>query len=159
MNTHTAIWRGALAGVCTAALAAAPATATASGDSLHQPNNSSSDTVSLPNGHSMTGNVWIQTFSDSGGCGDYATSAIATTNTTWIQNTTTATAHGVGATVSGLSGGGADKSQSITWRNTNASGSYLSGRVCANWLTWYVSMDMTGVAYYYGTVRTVGVSV
>lgn len=116
---------------------------------------SASTQTTFPNGIQLTSNSWIDTFSDSQGCGDYQSSAVIGARPVWIKNTVSFHANGIGASVSGvsLSGGGADAS--ATWTNSNGTlGSYLSGRVCANWLTVYLSMSSTGSAFYYGSVRT-----
>ena len=92
------------------------------------------------------------------GCGDLGRYAWISKKPNWVKNVTGFQASGIGASVSvngvGGSVSGSGNNSTITWINNNgALGSYLSGGLCANWLTWYLSMNVTGSAFHYGTVR------
>lgn len=117
--------------------------------------NSQSAHTSFPNGVTLTANAYVQSMANSDQCGRYSSSALITTSPNWIKNTTAFHANGIGASVSGASASGSGSDFSASWQNSNgARGSYLSGTVCVNWLTWYLSMSTTGSAFYYGNVRT-----
>jgi hypothetical protein len=126
---------------------------------------SASSNYYYPGGNRLEANVWIETFADWNGCGDWLTSAKLWGNNpslaAWIKNTASFRANGVGASIWGasLSGNGTDMSAS--WTNTNAWISDLAGNVCANWLTWYVSAASTATSYVpqYGSPRITTASV
>jgi hypothetical protein len=112
-----------------------------------------------PNGTKLTANIWIQSFTWDG-CGDFASSSIISATPSWIKNTVTLTAYGIGASIAGFSLGGSGGTVSASWTNSGGQrGAYLSGRVCANWLTWYVGAGSAASAYHYGTVRLVSAAV
>jgi hypothetical protein len=122
---------------------------------------SASASYYYPGGDRLEANVWIQTFSDWSGCGSWSTSAklwgMNPALASWIKNTASFHANGWGASLSGVgvSGSGADASAS--WTNYNAWISDLSGTICGNWLTWYISAASTAVSYVpqYGSPRIV----
>ena len=148
----------ALARRCTAVLLAVGLIV--AGGSAAQAVTKTSSPVYYGNGAALTASASLPRISDGAGCGAYSSYALITKTPNWIKNVTNFHANGIGASVSGgsLSGSGADAS--VSWTNSNgAKGSYLSGTVCANWLTWYLSMGVTGSAYHYGTVRTASVSI
>lgn len=120
---------------------------------------SSSRTVSFNSSVSLTGNVWIQSLSDSGGCGNYATSVVSNRVLRSVTNKTVAQPYGIGASAWGLTVSGPDGSTSTTWTNSNRRGSYLSGNVCMSWSTFYLSMTVNGTGNYNGVVRTVSAQV
>jgi hypothetical protein len=122
--------------------------------------NSKSASTTYPNGTRLTANVWIQTFASWDGCGDFQTSAQITRRPNWIENTASFTANGWGASIKSFSFGGSGASVSTTWRNSNGQrGSYISGRICANWRTWYVSATSIARAFHYGNLRVVSAEV
>jgi hypothetical protein len=117
--------------------------------------NSATAHATWSNGVKITANEYVASLADINGCGAYSSSAVIGATPSWVKDTVAFHANGVGASVDGgsLSGSGADGSES--WTNSNGSrGSYLSGTVCINWLTWYLSMNTTASAFYYGSVRT-----
>lgn len=120
---------------------------------------SASRTVKFNSSTTLTGNVWIQTFADWGGCGNYATSVISNRVLKQVTNTTTAQPYGIGATAWGLSISGPSGSTYSKWTNTNRKGSYLSGNVCMSWNTVYLSMSVNGTGNYRGVIRTVAAQV
>ena len=121
--------------------------------------NSSSRTVHFNSSVKLTGNVWIQSFSDWGNCGNYATSVVSNRVLRSVTNKTVAQPYGIGASAWGLSVSGPDGSTSTTWTNSNRRGSYLSGNVCMSWSTFYLSMTVNGTGHYNGVVRTVSAQV
>lgn len=126
---------------------------------------SQSDSLTYSGGQRLIANVWIQTFSDWHGCGDWKTSAVyrgrKPKRPQWIKNVVSMHANGLGASISGIGISGSGTDLTASWTNTRAKMSDLSGRVCANWLTWYVSASSTAVAYVpkYGSPRIVTASV
>lgn len=107
----------------------------------------------------LTGNVWIQSLSDLGGCGNYATSVVSNRVLQTVTNKTVAQPYGIAASAWGLTVSGPDGSKSSTWTNSNKRGSYLSGNVCMSWNTIYLSMAVNGTGNYNGVVRTVSAQV
>jgi hypothetical protein len=144
-------------------IAAAVATLTVGVITLASPAHANSKSASYyyPGGDVLQANVWIATFSDWSGCGNWATSAkllgYNPANAAWIKNTASFHANGWGASLSGVgvSGSGADASAS--WTNYNNWISDLSGTICGNWLTWYISAASTATSYVpqYGSPRIV----
>lgn len=107
------------------------------------------------NGVKITTNEYVASLANANGCGPYSSSAVIGATPNWVKDFTSFHANGIGASVSGVSISGSGADGSISWTNSNgARGSYLSGTVCINWLTWYLSMSTTGSAFYYGSVRT-----
>lgn len=121
--------------------------------------NSSSRTVYFTSSVKLMGNVWIQSISDWGNCGRYATSVVSNRVLRSVTNKTVAQPYGIGASAWGLSVSGPNGSTSTTWTNSNRRGSYLSGNVCASWNTFYLSMTVNGTGNYNGVVRTVSAQV
>lgn len=108
----------------------------------------------FPNGVRIDASEWITSFTWSG-CGSFTSSATIGATPQWIQDVVAFHANGIGASVYGLSMSGSGSDASLSWRNSNgARGAYLSGSVCMNWLTWYLSMTSSGTALYDGTTRT-----
>ena len=142
-KTHAAALATALT-VALAVSAAAPASAA-----------SKSATAKWSNGTKITTNEYVQSIASVNGCGSYSSSAVIGATPNWVKDVTSFHANGVGAHVGIGSASGAGADSSISWTNSNGSrGAYLSGTVCVNWLTWYLSMSTTGSAFYYGSVRT-----
>jgi hypothetical protein len=129
------------------------APAYAADDVVVEPLNSNSSTAYFDDGASITANMWISTFADGGGCGDFQSSAVTSVTADWVKDVASFHANGVGASISGgsVSGSGADASAS--WTNYNATGAYISGNVCVNWLTWYLSATTTASGFHYGNTR------
>lgn len=127
--------------------------------------NSGSTSYGYPGGDRLEANVYIATIADWHGCGDWATSSkLHGTNpprASWIKNTAHFHANGVGASISGVSASGSGNDQSAEWTNSNAWIADLSGRLCANWLTWYVSASSTAASFVpqYGSPRIVSAEV
>ena len=121
--------------------------------------NSSSRTVYFTSSVKLTGNVWIQSISNWGNCGRYATSVVSNRVLRSVTNKTVAQPYGIGASAWGFSVSGPNGSTSTTWTNSNRRGSYLSGNVCASWNTFYLSMTVNGTGNYNGVVRTVSAQV
>jgi hypothetical protein len=127
--------------------------------------NSKSASWYYPGGDRLEANVWIQTFSDWSGCGNWQTSAKLwgnnPPNARWIKNTASFHANGWGASLHGVgvSGSGADASAS--WTNYNNWIADLAGNICGNWLTWYITAASTATSYVpqYGSPRIVTVQV
>jgi hypothetical protein len=115
---------------------------------------SSTAVTTYPNGVRLTANVWGDNFADWYGCANFTSSAVITARPSWIKDVLNFHANGIGASISGVSIGGSGADASLSWTNSNgALGSYLSGRVCHNWLTWSLSATSTASALQYGTVR------
>ncbi len=118
-----------------------------------------------PGGDRLEANVYIANISDWHGCGNWATSAKLWGNNppyaSWIKNSAHFHANGVGASISGVSANGSGNDQSASWTNSNAWIADLSGRLCANWLTWYVSATSTATSYVpkYGSPRIVSAGI
>lgn len=121
--------------------------------------NSKSAATTWSNKVKLTTNEYVQTMASRNGCGSYSSSAVIGATPNWIKVATSFHANGVGASVGVGSVSGSGANASLSWTNSNgARGAYLSGTVCINWLTWYLSMSTTGSAFYYGSVRTATVS-
>lgn len=123
------------------------------------PYNSKSSKAYFDDGASITANMWIQTFADGGGCGNFQSSAVTSVTANWVKDVASFHANGVGASINGgsVSGSGADAAAS--WTNYNSKGAYISGNVCVNWLTWYLSATTTASGYHYGNVRVASAGV
>lgn len=123
------------------------------------PLTASSSVAYFDDGATITANMWIQTIASSGGCGAFQSSAVVSKTANWVKDAVSFHANGIGAAISGgsITGSGADASASIT--NTNTTGAYISGTVCVNWLTWYLSATTTASALHYGNVRLATASV
>lgn len=121
-----------------------------------QPAHATSDSGNayFDNGERLTANMWIQPIAE-GGCGSFQSSAVATTTTNWIRNSTDFYQYGIGSvSVAGVSlEGSRNGGSSLVWTNTNASGSYLSGTVCGGWASVYVGADVSATGYHYGNIR------
>jgi len=117
-----------------------------------------------PGGDVLYAFVWIQSFSDWSGCGSWQTSAQLwgwwPANAQWITNTAGFYAYGIGASLSAgagsVSGSGGGNSASFTWTNDWNWISDLTGTVCGNIFTWYISAGSTAVSYVpqYGSPRS-----
>ncbi len=126
--------------------------------------NSGSATTAYPGGDVLQANAYIDSVADSNGCGHFATSAKLLgnnpPNAAWIKNTVTFHANGIGAAISGgsVSANGADASAS--WQNNNAWIADLSGTICVNWATWYLSVGSTATSFVpqYGSPRIASVT-
>jgi hypothetical protein len=103
--------------------------------------------------------AYIDDKANSNGCGSFNSWSKITNTTkqvTWIRDVANFRSYGlgsisVGSTVSGTISG---SDVSISWTNSNgATGSYLSGTVCASWLIVYVGMQSVGTGFYNGTTR------
>lgn len=121
--------------------------------------NSASSSYPYPGGDVLQANAWIQSFSWTG-CGNWSTSArllgFNPPLASWIKNIASFHADGWGASLSGISASGGGSSQSLSWTNYNNWESDLAGRVCGNWLTWYIEESSTAISYVprYGSPRT-----
>ena len=115
--------------------------------------------VRYPNGAVLTATAGLPLFA-SHGCGNYSSQANITKRPTWIKNVTRFHANGFGATVGGVSISADGSDGSIEWTNSNGAlgSSFLSGNVCTNFLTWSLSMNVTGSAFQFGTPRTTSVA-
>jgi hypothetical protein len=127
--------------------------------------NSSSSSYNYPGGDRLEANIWIQTFSNGNGCGDWSTSAklwgYNPPTAQWIKNVASFHANGIGASIYNFSAGGSGTDVSASWTNYNTWIADLSGNLCANWLTWYVSGGSSAVSYVpqYGSPRIASASV
>lgn len=127
--------------------------------------NSGSSNYYYPGGNRLEANVWIQTFSDWSGCGDWATSAklwgYNPPFAEWIKNVASFHANGIGASISAFSAGGTGTDVSASWTNYNDWIADLAGNICGNWLTWYISAGSTAISYVpqYGSPRSASVTV
>jgi hypothetical protein len=116
--------------------------------------------VGYPNGALLTATAGLQRLADWDGCTNYNSAANISKRPTWIKNVTHFHANGIGATVGGVSINADGSDGSIEWTNNNGQlASYLSGNVCTNFLTWSLSMNVTGSSLQFGTVRTAGVGI
>jgi hypothetical protein len=130
---------------------------------------SASSSYYYPGGNRLEANVWIQSIADARNCGNWATSAKLWGNNPptaeWIKNVASFHANGIGAEITGSSGGvsvgGSGVDVSMEWTNDNNWISDLAGNLCANWLTWYVSAGSTAVSFVpkYGSPRSASAGV
>jgi hypothetical protein len=103
--------------------------------------------------------AYISSFADSRGCGSFNswTRLMYTTQwVSWIRDVANFKSYGLGSISVGSSTGAtfSGSDVSVSWTNSNgATGSYISGTVCASWFIVYVGMQSVGSAFYNGTNR------
>ncbi|WP_394941206.1 hypothetical protein [Psychromicrobium sp. YIM B11713] len=116
---------------------------------------SASGTAYFDNGQPITANFWIQPIADNA-CGNFSSSAVMNVAPNYITNDTKFYQVGVGSvTVAGVTASvvGGDPAH-LQWTNSGgARGSYMSGRVCGTFGTFYLGADVTASAFYYGNYR------
>lgn len=115
--------------------------------------------VYYPGGDRLEANIYGDTFADSSGCMYWQTSAklwgYNPPYASWIKNTASFSANGVGASIYAFSAGQSGSNVSASWTNDDDWIADLSGTLCTNWLTLWVSGSSTATSYVpeYGSPR------
>jgi hypothetical protein len=120
-------------------------------------NSAYSSKVYYPNGAYLWAYAYLDSQSDSGGCGNYNAWSQISKRPSWIKVVAQFSEDGFGSvSVGAVSGTISGSSPTLSWTNSNgALGAYLSGRACMSWAAWYLHLQTTGSSLQYGTVRTV----
>lgn len=115
-------------------------------------------------GATLKARLGLPYFADMNGCGNWDSLANITRSPRWLENHTSFTAYGIGATLTvsgvGVTVGGTPSYKTLALRNTKGQlNTYLAGNVCMNWSTIYLGMNVSGTAMYNGQVRSTNVGV
>lgn len=121
---------------------------------------SKSSTAAIPGGGSLTADIWMQNFASANGCGDFRSAARVNVNPSWIKDAVTFHASGISASLSGVgvSLNGADASASVV-NDQGQRDAYVSGNICGNITTVYISGTTTAQTMANGNLVTASASI